>query len=130
MKNKKNNLKRKQVHRHHPPLIYGREMGTEPARAEGAAVCSFEGGIAAAGAAAAAASGGKGCSASNSFAAISYRLPHVSARMVPLLEEFCSEDFGGGGEGKEEEEAAAAAGGGGAASEAGGPFFPERKRSK
>ena len=27
----------------------------------------------------------KGCSASNSFAAISYRLPHVSARIVSLL---------------------------------------------
>ena len=28
-----------QVHRHHPPLVYGRSMTAEPEQSEGAAVC-------------------------------------------------------------------------------------------
>ena len=104
---KRNPSSTNQVHRHHPPLVYGREMGTEPARAEGAAVCCFEGGGghggnggAAAGAAAEKEEeeeeneeqGG----GTKAFAAITYGLPHVSARMVPLLQGFCGEVFGGG----------------------------------
>ena len=90
-------------------------MGTAPALAEGAAVCLFEsggggnGGGGGGGAEGAATGDGKreeeeeeeeeeknDCC--GSFAAISYPLPHVSARMVPLLQAFCAEVFNGGGE--------------------------------
>ncbi len=121
---KQNDLKN-QVHRHHPPLVYGREMGTDPAQAEGAAVCRFEGAGRGGGEAAKAAAEEEGEAAeeegeaaeeeeqrggatTKAFAAISYRLPHVSARMVPLLQGFCHEVFGGGGS---EEEGGAVGGG-------------------
>lgn len=106
-------------------------MGTEPAHAEGAAVCCFEGDEGEGGTAAAAEKedqrrGGRGgAAAKRSFAAISYRLPHVSARMVPLLQGFCGEVFGAaGGGGAGEEEKAAVAGGGAAWVEA------ERERER
>ncbi len=34
-----------QVHRHHPPLVYGRSMTEEPEHSEGAAVCKEERGV-------------------------------------------------------------------------------------
>ena len=86
-------------------------MGTEPSQAEGAAVCRFEGGGSGGGGEAAAAekedeegrdkrSGKRETeTGEEAFAAISYRLPHVSARMVPLLQSFCGEVFGGKGGG-------------------------------
>ncbi len=33
-----------QVHRHHPPLVYGRTMGGSPETSEGIALCRVEGG--------------------------------------------------------------------------------------
>jgi hypothetical protein len=100
-------------------------MGTDPAQAEGAAVCRFEGAGRGGGEAAKAAAEEEGEAAeeegeaaeeeeqrggatTKAFAAISYRLPHVSARMVPLLQGFCHEVFGGGGS---EEEGGAVGGG-------------------
>lgn len=83
-------------------------MGTAPALAEGAAVCLFEsgegkgGGDGGGGERAGTGDGRKENENFRSFAAISYPLPHVSARMVPLLQAFCAEVFNGsvgGGEG-------------------------------
>ena len=31
-----------QVHRHHPPLVYGRSMSEDPEHSEGAAICRVE----------------------------------------------------------------------------------------
>lgn len=62
-----------QVHRHHPPLVYGRTMGGVPENSEGAAVCKVEGGR-----------GGQPC-----YGAITYAMPNISARMVPMLQKFC-----------------------------------------
>lgn len=31
-----------QVHRHHPPLVYGRSMCEDPEHSEGAAICRVE----------------------------------------------------------------------------------------
>ncbi|KXZ56280.1 hypothetical protein GPECTOR_1g245 [Gonium pectorale] len=33
------------VHRHHPPLVYGRTMGGVPEESEGCAVCKVEKGL-------------------------------------------------------------------------------------
>ena len=78
----------KQVHRHHPPLVCGREMGTEPAQAEGAAVCRFEGAGRRRGEAAKAAADEEGKEAdelrggttTKALAAISYRLPEKALK--------------------------------------------------
>ncbi len=71
--------RRFEVHRHYPPLVYGRAMGasTPPEEAEGVALCAAGG---------AWGEGGKGGSAV--FGVITYPLPHVSAKMVPKLQEF------------------------------------------
>uniref|UniRef100_A0A6U2DU31 Profilin n=1 Tax=Chlamydomonas euryale TaxID=1486919 RepID=A0A6U2DU31_9CHLO len=62
-----------EVHRHHPPAVYGRTMGADPETSEGAAVIRVQSGI-----------GGKPC-----YAMITYQMPNISARMVPLLQAFC-----------------------------------------
>lgn len=68
---------RYEVHRHHPPLVYGRSMTEEPELSEGAAICRLE-------------EGPTGCPA---YAVITYKMPHVSARMVQLLRDFCITDL-------------------------------------
>ncbi|CAL8463478.1 g3012 [Coccomyxa elongata] len=69
--------KRYEVHRHHPPLVYGRSMTEEPEVSEGAAICKSE-------------EGPTGCP---TYTVITYKMPHVSARMVQLLRDFCSTDL-------------------------------------
>lgn len=64
---------RYEVHRHHPPLVYGRSMGGEPDDSVGAALCAVQAGP-----------GGQPC-----YGAITFRMPQLSARMVPLLQAFC-----------------------------------------
>ena len=67
-----------EVHRHYPPLVYGRAMGasTPPEEAEGVALCAAGG-----------AWGGEG-KGSAVYGVITYPLPHVSAKMVPKLQSF------------------------------------------
>ncbi|GBF99756.1 hypothetical protein Rsub_12531 [Raphidocelis subcapitata] len=66
---------RYEVHRHHPPLVYGRTMGAhDPEDSVGAALCAV----------ADATATGQPC-----YGFITYRMPNLSARMVPLLEAFC-----------------------------------------
>ncbi|KAK9832634.1 hypothetical protein WJX81_005739 [Elliptochloris bilobata] len=65
-----------EVHRHHPPLVYGRgSLGLAPEFSEGAAVCAVD----------------RGPAGLPVYAIVTYRMPHVSARVVPLLQEFCRE---------------------------------------
>jgi len=64
-----------QIHRHHPPLVYGRVMGAaDPDDSVGAALCLVESGTIT----------GKAC-----YGFITYRMPNLSAHMVPMLETFC-----------------------------------------
>mmetsp|Transcript_462 Transcript_462/g.959 ORF Transcript_462/g.959 Transcript_462/m.959 type:complete len:138 (-) Transcript_462:539-952(-) len=63
-----------EVHRHHPPLVYGRTMGGPPETSEGCAICKIEQGL-------------DGVAA---YGMITYKMPNVSARMVPILQEFCT----------------------------------------
>lgn len=67
--------RRYEVHRHHPPLIYGRTMGLHPPEeSEGFVVYKVELGVT-----------GKPC-----FGAITYQMPNISAKMAPLLQSFCN----------------------------------------
>lgn len=66
---------RYEVHRHHPPLVYGRTMGVEPETSVGAAICKVEKGI-------------TGCSC---YGFVTYEMPNISARMVPMLQNFCAD---------------------------------------
>ncbi|GLC33153.1 hypothetical protein PLESTB_000364800 [Pleodorina starrii] len=66
---------RYEVHRHHPPLIYGRTMGAVPEESEGSAIYKIEKGL-----------GGQVC-----YGLITYQMPNISARMVPMLQKFCQE---------------------------------------
>ncbi|GFR47174.1 hypothetical protein Agub_g8867 [Astrephomene gubernaculifera] len=68
---------RYEVHRHHPPLVYGRTMGGVPEQSEGCAVCKVEKGL-----------GGQAC-----YGLIIYQMPNISARMVPMLQKFCQEQL-------------------------------------
>ena len=65
--------KRFEVHRHHDNLVYGRCMDEAPTESEGIAMCK--------------------CFAAEGmltvFAVVTYRMPNVSARMVPKLVDFC-----------------------------------------
>lgn len=80
---------RYEVHRHHPPLAYGRTMGArDPDDSVGAALCAVMDGTAT----------GAPC-----FGFITYRMPNLSARMVPQLEAFCHRHL------KKQQPAAAAA---------------------
>ncbi|GAX75236.1 hypothetical protein CEUSTIGMA_g2681.t1 [Chlamydomonas eustigma] len=64
---------RYEVHRHHPPAVYGRTMDGAPESSEGAAVYKVEPGLC-----------GRPC-----YGFISYKMPNLSARMVPMLQTFC-----------------------------------------
>ncbi|KAG2441905.1 hypothetical protein HXX76_003511 [Chlamydomonas incerta] len=66
---------RYEVHRHHPPLVYGRQMGGVPEESEGCAICKVDAGL-----------GGQPC-----YGLITYQMPNISARMVPLLQKFCQD---------------------------------------
>ncbi|EFJ43847.1 hypothetical protein VOLCADRAFT_95924 [Volvox carteri f. nagariensis] len=66
---------RYEVHRHHPPLIYGRTMGAVPEESEGCAICKIAKGL-----------DGQAC-----YGLITYQMPNISARMVPMLQKFCQE---------------------------------------
>jgi hypothetical protein len=70
-----------EVHRHYPPLVYGRAMGasTPPEEAEGVALCAAGG---------AWGEGGNGKGSPAVYGVITYPLPHVSAKMVPKLQAF------------------------------------------
>ena len=65
---------RGQVHRHHPPLVYGRTMGGVPENSEGIAICKVDAGVT-----------GQPC-----YGLIAYQMPNISARMVPKLQAFCN----------------------------------------
>lgn len=66
-----------QVHRYHPPLIYGRTMaGCEPETSTGIAVCRVKPSRLA---------GSRGEAA---YIAVTYEQPHTSARIVPRVQEF------------------------------------------
>ena len=68
-----------QVHRHHPPLVYGRSMADcEPEQSTGIAVCRVG---------SSSASGG----GSPRYIAVTYEQPCTSARMVPKLAEFAKQ---------------------------------------
>eukprot|EP00798_Chlamydomonas_sp_ICE-L_P014582 gene14582-20629_t len=64
---------RYEVHRHHPPLVYGRTMGHSPETSEGIAICQVE----------------KGSDGGAAYGLITYQMPNISARMVPILQKFC-----------------------------------------
>lgn len=63
------------MHRHHPPLAYGRTSAADPDNSEGAAVCHVATGLT-----------GKPC-----YGVITYKMPQLSARMVPILQTFCQQ---------------------------------------
>ena len=65
--------RRYEVHRHHSHLIYGRTLEQDPTQSEGVAICRS------------AAAGGM----LTVFVVITYRMPHVSAKMVSKLDRFC-----------------------------------------
>ena len=69
---------RYEVHRHHPPAIYGRTMGAniQPEQSEGAAVVKSE---------------NPGANGEPTYAFITYLMPNVSARMVPILQRFVND---------------------------------------
>lgn len=69
--------RRYEVHRHHPPLVYGRTTSADPDASEGAAICAVPQGL-----------GGKAC-----YGVITYRMPQLSARMVPILQAFCQQQL-------------------------------------
>ncbi|KAK9815504.1 hypothetical protein WJX72_004767 [[Myrmecia] bisecta] len=64
-----------EVHRHHPPLVYGRSAVPEPETSEGVAVCKTE----------------QSVTGIPMHSVITYEMPNISARMVPLLVEFAKE---------------------------------------
>ena len=66
--------RRYEVHRHHDSLVYGRTLEQDPTQSEGIAVCRS-----------AAAEG-----LLTVFAVVTYRMPHVSAKMVSSLEKYCA----------------------------------------
>eukprot|EP00884_Botryococcus_braunii_P012514 jgi/Botrbrau1/21263/Bobra.39_2s0054.1 len=68
--------KRYEIHRHHPPLVYGRDMSGDPELSDGIAICRVE----------------KGITGIPAFALITYPMPKVSARMVTLLRDFAQEE--------------------------------------
>ncbi|PSC76344.1 hypothetical protein C2E20_0124 [Micractinium conductrix] len=64
--------RRYEVHRHHPPLVFGRSMADcEPETSTGIAVCRMD-----------RPSGGA------AFIAVTYEQPHTSARVVPRVQDF------------------------------------------
>ncbi|KAF6258638.1 hypothetical protein COO60DRAFT_1470892 [Scenedesmus sp. NREL 46B-D3] len=67
--------RRHEVHRFHPPLAYGRTMGGAPEASVGAALCKVERGLT-----------GQPC-----FGVITYNMPNLSARMVPILQQLCEQ---------------------------------------
>lgn len=75
--------KRYEVHRHHidgpDPLVYGRSMTNEPELTEGAAVHMLAGSQAGA----------------PIFSVVTYEMPNISARIVPLLVQFVHTAFSG-----------------------------------
>eukprot|EP00878_Enallax_costatus_P027745 GHUV01029895.1.p1 GENE.GHUV01029895.1~~GHUV01029895.1.p1 ORF type:complete len:122 (+),score=25.09 GHUV01029895.1:43-408(+) len=68
---------RYEVHRYHPPLAYGRTMGCAPEASVGAALCKVDKGIT-----------GQPC-----YGVITYVMPNLSARMVPILQQFCEQQL-------------------------------------
>mmetsp|Transcript_15139 Transcript_15139/g.39959 ORF Transcript_15139/g.39959 Transcript_15139/m.39959 type:complete len:141 (+) Transcript_15139:101-523(+) len=66
---------RYEVHRHHPPLVYGRTMSENPEESVGIALCMVE----------------NTASGKPIFGLITYMMPNISARMVPILQQFCKE---------------------------------------
>ena len=65
--------RRFEVHRHHPPLVYGRNMlDVDPEDSTGIAVCRVERGP-----------GGLPC-----YAAVTFEMPNTTARVVPMLADF------------------------------------------
>jgi hypothetical protein len=78
-----------EVHRHYPPLVYGRAMAANlpPEAAEGVALCAAGG---------AWGGGGGGGGGPAVYGVITYPLPHVSAKMVPKLQAFMAGVAGAG----------------------------------
>ncbi|CAK4621849.1 unnamed protein product [Aphanomyces euteiches] len=62
------------VHRFHPPLIYGRKGDPSKGEGEGIAICKVE-------------------KAVPIYCLITYTLPTLSSRAVPQLQEFCNQHF-------------------------------------
>ena len=63
--------RRYEVHRFHPPLIYGRAViDTEPEEGPGIAICN---------------------SVENVYAVVTFQPPETTARMAPLLKHFCEQ---------------------------------------
>lgn len=67
-----------EVHRWHPPLIYGRTAAARTEDSEGVAVCQVA---------------SRSCEPSR-YALVTYGYPHVSARVVPTLVDFCVQFLG------------------------------------
>ncbi|RHY37739.1 hypothetical protein DYB38_004804 [Aphanomyces astaci] len=61
------------VHRFHPPLIYGRRGDPAKGEGEGIAICKVE--------------------KASVYVLITYVLPTLSSRAVPQLQEFCAQQF-------------------------------------
>ena len=61
-----------QVHRYHPPLIYGRTMDGTPETSTGLGLVREEASV----------------YGTPTFALITYEMPHLSARMVQMLADF------------------------------------------
>ncbi|KDD73105.1 hypothetical protein H632_c2533p0, partial [Helicosporidium sp. ATCC 50920] len=73
--------RRYEVHRFHPPLVYGRSMDGNPEESTGVALCSVP----------------RGLGGSHTFCLITYEMPQVSARMVQMLSDFCEHYVAGAG---------------------------------
>lgn len=72
-----------QVHRHHPPLVYGRSVtDCEPELSTGIAVVKVERSSSGSG------SGGNGSGGESVYIAATYEQPHTSAQAVPRLQDF------------------------------------------
>jgi hypothetical protein len=73
--------RRYEVHRHHPPLIYGRSMADcEPEVSTGIAIVKVERSTISS-------DGSSGCSGA-AYIAATYEQPHTSAQAIPRLQEF------------------------------------------
>lgn len=69
--------KRYEVHRHHPPLVYGRTTEADALMSVGIGLCRVENNYFS--------------KDSTVTALITYELPHTSAQMMTSLRDFCSQ---------------------------------------
>ena len=66
--------RRYEVHHHHPPLIYGRSADCEPETSTGIALLRVD--------------RPKESSLAPCYALITFKMPHLTAQMVPRLQRF------------------------------------------